>query len=248
MKNFALTLGLSLAASSCLADTVIGVHGGYNSWDSEFSGATGVTDIDLNDNLGLDDERNNNFWLALEHPVPLLPNIMLAQGELSVSGDGTVNVGDILDDVTFSQDQAVATDLNLDYTDVTLYYELLDNWVTLDLGLTGRKLEGDLQLVGLFEQERVDVDDWVPLLYVQARADLPLGGWFVNANGYGISYSGNSYTDFSIALGYETELLFFADAGVEVGYRRMNFELEDLSDWQTDITVDGIYLGLRFHF
>jgi hypothetical protein len=50
---------------------------GAGSWQAEPEGNIGRTDIDLSSTLNLKQQTNQFAYIALEHPVPLLPNIRL---------------------------------------------------------------------------------------------------------------------------------------------------------------------------
>ena len=41
---------------------------------------------------------------------------------------------------------------------MTFYYEVLDNVIDLDLGLTARMFDGEASLIGATQQERVELD------------------------------------------------------------------------------------------
>ena len=49
-----------------------------------------------------------------------------------------------------------------------------DNVVDLDLGLTARLFDGEASLIGATQQERVELDAVIPMLYGRAGIDLTL--------------------------------------------------------------------------
>lgn len=74
----AAAVALTIAGACAHADTV-GLRLGAYRWQPDFDGdvrADGET-VDINRDLGLDDDDSNVFFVAIEHPVPLLPNVML---------------------------------------------------------------------------------------------------------------------------------------------------------------------------
>ena len=150
MAKTAMVLGLGasliLGALNAQADTVFGVYAGAGKWRIDASGDIGVTDTDLDD-LGFNEPDNNFFHIALEHPVPLLPNIMLKHTDLSL--DGQAVLGEPVDfaNIVFPPGASLATRLDLSHIDATLYYEVLDNWLNLDFGLTIRSYRGELTAV-----------------------------------------------------------------------------------------------------
>ncbi|GLS27533.1 TIGR04219 family outer membrane beta-barrel protein [Marinibactrum halimedae] len=246
------TLSFALAGALCSlswvsqADTILGIYAGVGAWNSDYSGNTGVQSIEVED-LGLDDETNNFFYVALEHPVPLLPNVRLQYTDLTIDADTVLTQTFQLDDVTFSVDENVATSLDFTHADATLYYEILDNWVSLDVGVTFRAFTGEAEVTGdTAGTETIDLDAVIPMAYGKAQFDLPFSGFYVGADANLISYSGHSLNDFTAKIGYAYESVL--DAGVEIGYRRMALELDDLDDLNADLTMDGPYAAFTLHF
>jgi outer membrane protein len=244
-------------ASTCLllsapshADRLLGVFAGAYTWNQNYDGSIqdldtigGGTNIDLENTLGFDDEDGNVIYVALEHPVPVLPNIRLQQTELEIDSQnnaaGTINFGD----QTFTVN--VDADLDLSHTDATLYWQVLDNYVSLDLGLTARFFDGELNLTetggGTSANEKLEAV--IPLIYTKARVDLPLSGLYAAVSGNFLGDGDNNFLDYEAKIGYESDFKL----GVEAGFRSLKLDLDDVDDVEADITIDGLYLGLFFH-
>lgn len=247
MKKSVLVLSLALCSLTAHADTVLGVYAGVGKWRVDTSGDIGVTNT-TPATLGIEEEDNNIFHIALEHPVPLLPNVMLKYTDLSMEGQALL--GDLVefDNVTFAPGETLATQLDLSHVDATLYYEVLDNWLNLDLGLTIRSYDGELTAVSTLQSETVDLDAVLPMGYLKGQVDLPLTGFSLKADVNAIAYSGDSISDLSVAAAWNTDVLVAFDVGVELGYRRSKLDLDDLGDLDTTLTFDGPYLSLNAHF
>ncbi|BDX01945.1 MAG: TIGR04219 family outer membrane beta-barrel protein [Marinomonas sp.] len=88
---------------------------------------------------------NSYFGVAIEHPIPVIPNIRLQNQSLKKFGD---------------------SNLDLSYNDYTLYYEFLDGllWLDLDAGVTFRKID---------DAGNSDIDGTYPLGYVSAYVSIP---------------------------------------------------------------------------
>jgi outer membrane protein len=242
------TLGLALSAPVVQADS-LGIYAGAHSWKTSFSGDINSTDtnsiIDLEDTLGFDDSSNNVYYIALEHPIPLLPNIKLQQTKLEIDGDSTLGESITFDGITFPAGTHINSDVDFSHTDATLYYQLLDNWVSLDLGLTARKFDGFIDIADTSNNRaKVSIDNTVPMLYAKAQFDLPLTGLSIGVDGNIISYSGNSLSDINATINYE----FSFGLGLAAGYRVFNLSLDDVDDIDSDLTMDGTYAALTFHF
>ena len=250
MKKTLIALSLAALSGGASADTILGLYAGAGSWMASYDGDAGAESVDL-DELNLDDTDNLFFYVALEHPVPLIPNIRLAHTDVQVEGEGELNTTFTLDEQEFMAGADVYTDLDMTHTDATLYYELLDNWVTLDVGLTARSFDGYVQIAGeengVPVSERVELSEVIPLVYGNARIDLPLTGWHIAAAGNFVSYSGDSFSDLDAKIGYMSNGLVL-DFGIDLGYRRMNLDVTDSDDLQADLTIAGPYLATSVHF
>jgi outer membrane protein len=249
MKRLLLASAITACSLSYAhADTVFGIYAGAYSWKADYSGDINDTDagqkIDLEDDLGFSDESNNVFYVAIEHPVPLLPNVRLQHTALDSSARGRLTHDFTFDDVDFNVNEGVATDIDFTHTDLTLYYELLDNWVNLDIGLTVRKFDGEIAISGLNKSARVDLDAALPMVYIAAQFDLPFTGLSAGVGGNAIGYSGNTLLDLNAYVQYE----FPFGLGVRGGYRTFTLELDDVDDIDSDLTLDGLYGAIVFHF
>ncbi|HHD78862.1 MAG TPA: TIGR04219 family outer membrane beta-barrel protein, partial [Epsilonproteobacteria bacterium] len=119
-----------------------------------------ASSADLKDTLGWSDTQDIFLKAYFEHPLPFIPNVKLGFTKLSHDSTGAVSLFSWGDITSFSGE--VKSNLDLRITDLTLYYELLDNWVELDAGLTGRYLSGDVQVNTLLDNEHVSFSSWIP--------------------------------------------------------------------------------------
>ncbi|WP_417518108.1 TIGR04219 family outer membrane beta-barrel protein [Marinobacter sp.] len=241
MRKLTLALGSSLILAAPLVQAdIVGLGASVSYWDSDLSGdvASGGNSVDVNDELRMEDDGNANASIYLEHPVPLLPNVRLAYTLVQQSGDGSLssNYG------PFPAGSSVRSDLDLEQLDLTLYYEILDNWVNLDLGLTVRDFSGELLLQSGSAADRTEADAVLPLGYVAARFDLPLTGLAVGAEGNFISFDGDSMRDFNVYGQYNISLL-----QLRAGYRQLAVDYEDGSD-AFDVKIDGPFISAGVAF
>lgn len=231
------------------AATLLGIHAGYTSWSPDFSGDfqsedSGSSTIDLEDDLGFEDEANNIIFFALEHPVPFLPNIKLVNTELKSDASGKLNTTIIFDGDTFNSGVDVKSEIDLSHNDVTLYYEILDNWVSLDVGITARMFDGEIMIRSADKVAKESVDATIPLLYGKAQFDLPLTGLSVGANLNYLSISGNTLQDLDLFVNYK----FVFGLGLTAGVRNFTIELDDEDNLSSDIELSGAYFGASFVF
>ncbi|MEH6561774.1 MAG: TIGR04219 family outer membrane beta-barrel protein [Marinobacter sp.] len=244
MRKLTLAVGSSLILAAPLAQAdIVGLGASVSYWDSDLSGnvANGNNAVDVDDELRLKDDGNANASIYIEHPVPVLPNVRLAYTLIQQSGNGTL--GGSYDGV--SAGAPVRSDLDLEQLDLTLYYEILDNWVNLDLGLTIRDFSGELQVQNrsnASESSKTKADAVLPLGYISARFDLPLTGVAVGGEGNFIAYSGDSMRDFSVYGQYSISLL-----QLRAGYRQIAVDYEDGSD-VFDVKIDGPFISAGVTF
>ncbi|MFP3978255.1 MULTISPECIES: TIGR04219 family outer membrane beta-barrel protein [Marinobacter] len=241
MRKLTLALGSSLILATPFAQAdIAGLGASVSYWDSSASGtaSSGNSTVDMNDELGLKDDGNVNASIYLEHPVPVLPNVRLSYTLIQQSGQGelTSNYG------IFTAGTQVYSELDLEQLDLTLYYEILDNWVNLDLGLTVRDFSGELLVQKSAVVDRTEADAVLPMGYISARFDLPLTGVAVGAEGNFISFDGDSMRDFSVYGQYSLSLL-----QLQAGYRQYAVDYKDGDD-AFDVKVDGPFIsaGLTF--
>ena len=244
MRKLMIVVGGSLALAAPLANAdVLGVGANVSYWDSDFSGEVVNKDsaVDIEKDLNLDSDSNANFTAFFEHPIPVLPNVRLNYTSISQSGRGEIGPEEF--DGIVNTD--VKSDLDIDQFDVTLYYEVLDNWVNLDLGLTARNFDGELVVrdqANIANISKTSVDAVVPMGYLAARFDLPLTGVSVGAEGNVISYSGDSLHDFNAYGQYE-----FAMLQLRAGYRQMSIDYEDDDD-KLDVEMSGPFASVGVAF
>jgi outer membrane protein len=247
MKNrILLTLGIAcLGQTAAMADT-LGVFVGAGRWDTNYSGSIskGADQIDIESDLGLSGEGQNYYFAAFEHPVPLVPNIKIKRQDLRVNAVSTLTRSVTYGGTTFNASDTVTTDLDLGHYDYILYYEVLDNWVSLDIGVDVKHFDGDVDLHTTTDRVNDDLDDMIPLLYARAQFEIPATGFSVDIEGSGISYGGNSFTDIRAALSYESDLGFFAS----LGYRSLDVSADNVGNLVADVTIDGAFLEAGFHF
>ncbi|RRJ83827.1 TIGR04219 family outer membrane beta-barrel protein [Aestuariirhabdus litorea] len=238
------TLALAAQAS---ADTVLGVYAGAGYWDVDYSGDIGKSNARLNP-LDIKDDNHNFYYIALEHPVPLLPNIQLQHNDISTQGTSVLAANQVVLGGNYGAGSTLRTELDLTHTDALFYYELLDNWVNLDLGAGVRKFDGFAKTTDGTSTSRRDLDGYLPMAYLKAQGDLPLTGFSVAADLRILRGLDDEVTDYSVKLAYTTDLIPLFDLGIELGYRSMELKLEDLDQLETDLKLDGPYAGVNFHF
>lgn len=243
IKMSAGALALTLTTGT-QADTLFGIYAGAGTWQTEYSGNIGNPAVTADD-LGIKDNDNNFYYAAIEHPVPFLPNIKLQQNNITSHQTNTIENSFGLGDNYYASGSTIKSDFDLSYTDATLYYELLDNWLNLDLGVTLRKYSGFLQAESNSNTDKVDIDIGLPLAYARFQFDLPLTGFSAGFEGNYMNYDGNDLADYSAKISYLFDSSL--DVGIDVGYRVITTNFDD-KDVQANLEMKGPYLAALFHF
>ncbi|WP_027859036.1 TIGR04219 family outer membrane beta-barrel protein [Marinobacterium jannaschii] len=237
--------GLSIMAAPLSAHAdLIGVYAGANYWNAAADGSIASADKTAAE-FDFDTEGQNMFYVAIEHPVPLVPNFKIRH--TNMVSDGSANVtGFEFNNVTFNGD--VDTKLDLTHTDFVLYYELLDNVVSLDLGLNVKYLDGFAEVSSSSETTRVDLTAPIPMAYASVEGMLPFTGFSAKAEANLLSIDDSEISDFQAEIKYDVIDNIALDLGVTVGYRRLSIKLDDIDDIDSDLTFSGPYVGLEAHF
>ncbi len=249
MKKILLSSMVAISLASSVHADFLGVEAGVATWSTSLSGTiqgtnSGDTSINLEDNLGYGDNsiNNNYYWVYFDHPVPMLPNIKIQQTNYTTGTTKSTNI-------TYGSKNytgPVASSLTLDQTDFIGYYRILDNWVNLDLGINIKYISGEIK----FSDSTATIDTnqaislYIPMLYAKAKFDLPFTGLSTEIDASYIGYDGSSLTDYKAGIVYETS----SGLGVTAGYRAENLTLDDIDNTNTNIDIDGMYLGVFYHF
>ncbi len=245
-----LVLGFFAFGASASADTIFGLHGSAHLWQPELGGTIGQSADAFDFSTEFSGERgeSTSILIAVEHPIPLIPNVQLRSTPLTWTGSSDSVSGSLGGAINFTGGQ-VDAEIDMTSLDGTLYYEILDNWVSIDLGLTARQLDGFVEgreASGL--TDRIDIDQIIPMVYGHARFDLPFSGLAAGVRGNLIAFQNNNLSDLEAYLHLEVDLIPLFDIGVQGGIRRLSLQVDDIDDWQSDATFDGAYIALTGHF
>ncbi|MGB1262090.1 MAG: TIGR04219 family outer membrane beta-barrel protein [Cognaticolwellia sp.] len=255
MKKVALAAALASVLSTNVHADALGVYFGGQVWDNQASGTFGDGSSQVDFNLA--DETQNSFFIAFEHPIPLIPNARIATTSLATDGLTTLDTDFDFDDETFLAGAEVMADFDVSYVDYTLYYELFDNdLLSFDFGLTARDFDGDVSVTAqvttgagtVTQSESIGVTDIVPMLYVATNVGLPFTGFNLYAQGNFLSFDDHTLYDYEVGVSYELVDNLAIDINLNVGYRAVKLELEDLNDLYTNIEFDGAFIGTTIHF
>ena len=252
MKKTALMLSLSsaLICGSAAADTLLGLYVGADMWRPSASGSF-ANDNQLQE-FNFNNESQLSYYVALEHPVPLLPNLRMQHNPLESDGVTTINTDFTFAGETFSAETELSNQIDLTSTDYVLYYEVLDNdLISLDLGLNAKHIDGSVAVAEIENANRLAVQNasqWIPMLYTSATIGLPLTGLELFAEGSFVSYDGSRLYDAQGGVAYTLLDNLAVDLRFKLGYRAVNLRLDDIDDLYADLDFSGAFAGIEVHF
>ena len=223
LSAFALTLGLSSFAQA----DFIGLKGDVSYWNID--GKANIDEKYLSDQ-DIDSDGTVQASIAFEHPIPIIPNVKLKYTKLDTETESSIDLA--------------KTEINLDHTDLILYYEILDNVVKADVGVGATKLDGTVKQFA----QSVDVDEYAPIIYAEAGAKLPFTGLSAKAEATYTNVNDVKITDAQAELQYDFIQSIALDLGLKAGYRILNIELDDLDNRDMKFEFKGPYVGLNAHF
>jgi len=231
MKLLKLTL-LALGTSVCgLAQAdLIGVKGDLSYWnyngEANMAAQTSAPDQDL------DRKGSAQLSLAIEHPIPLIPNAKIRYVNLKTQTENEVAGQPVYD-------------LDIDHTDFILYYEVLDNIVDADIGFGASNLNGDVKTLG---SNKTDIDKTIPVIYGSAGVKLPFTGLSAKAELLYSNVNDTKITDAQAELQYNFIDNLLVDVGLKAGYRILDIKLDDYEKNDLKFNFKGPYIGLDVHF
>jgi outer membrane protein len=212
-KRWSLPLLLSLLSFGAHADT-LGFVVGAGSWGQSASGSLAAPPVA---STSFTDGASSTFtWASIEHPIPLLPNFKYVNLPVSASNAG----GD---------------SLTLNQTDMIFYYEVLDNWISVDAGLNLKSIDGSITASSVTQTFK----PIVPMAYVKGAVEIPATNVTVGAEISSLS----GFTDMDYYVSYESSI----GVGVQVGQRTQKIAF-NVSDVSSDITLGGTYMAVFYHF
>ena len=205
-----------------------------------------------NGGFNFEDEAKTNFYVALEHPLPLLPNVKVQKTEMDTNGDVTLGTTFIFGGATSLDATA---NVQLTATDIILYYELFDNdLISFDFGINAKYIEGEFLVTDKIDPSQTGREDFsgpIPMLYSRLAVGLPFTGFGAYVEGSYLSFDDNKVSDYQAVITYSLLENLVLDLTFQVGYRAVTLEL-DYSDNNNSINSDlefkGPFAGLEVHF
>jgi len=202
-------LGLAIATTGFLMADMIGgeLNLGYYthipSGTLQYQGSS----IDVKDTLKWKEESDIFAKVYLEHPVPIIPNLKVGYTDFGHGGSNLLTSNFTFAGETYSVGSNVDSTFDLKMYDLALYYEILDNWVNVDVGVNVKYIDGSISAnndIGLSESTSFQVP--IPMLYGKARFDVPATGLSFQVEGNYVTYDGSRFYDAEVGIRYTLAL------------------------------------------
>ncbi len=202
---------------------------------------------DVEDDLQIGSETGYFVWADLRHPVPILPRLKLQYTPINLTGSGTVSNTFEFGGFEFEADEDVDSEIDLDQTDIVLYWTPWSLMFDLDVGLNIKYIDGFVEVEGDTEREEASFSGPLPLAYARTEFRLPGTGFFGGGEGSFMAYDGHRIVDLTLRGGYRASY-GVASLAVEGGWKYQNIRLDDFDDIDADVTVEGPYIGASVRF
>lgn len=202
--------------------------------------------FDVKNDLGWKDDNTFMGYLYIEHPIPILPNIRLGTTSLKLEGTGTVNNTVIYNGVPFTATSTVTSNLDLSHNELALYYEVIDTFMDLDLGLNFKFFNSNVYIKDTMgNSAATNFKETVPMLYGAVTIPIPATGFKLAGDFTTVNYKDSTFTDYMVRVRYETSFML----GVELGYRSLHIDYQDISNNEyAKLDLKGPYLMAHLSF
>ncbi|MFL0808859.1 MAG: TIGR04219 family outer membrane beta-barrel protein [Agarilytica sp.] len=268
---------LSVIPTQLHAKELLGLHLGVDYWDASIKGHVRSDPFEPSEGeptvtgtlfsaaeFDIAEETLNTYTITLNHDFPGLPKLIYRNAPIKSEGTSVLTLRDVnFAGNTFVTSTNMQSKYELSFQDVSLYYNVKEGWLDLDLGLTQRNIKGAVELrtddvadTGETGEEttttdtgptvsRAKIEKSPILLYAKVHIDIPKTPVSVSSTWqYGES-SDDNFNDTEYALAYATESRNYTFR-IEGGYKRSHFFSDDLGELGSTLKVRGPFLRLTF--
>lgn len=220
---------LALCVGSALthASMIVGFGVDANYYNPTVSGDFSYTDNGATTSTSFADNTQDSYQIGayFEHPIPVIPNVRI----------------DYTPDTTFSGTDSIAgkNEVAFKQLDGTLYYEILDNIVDLDVGITFKAIDGNLK--GSVNQ---DFSGVIPMGYLGTAVKIPMIPITIVGDVKYLGYDGDAITDARIKAIWN----IVAGVQAQAGLRYESIKIKSQDNVDADVTFKGPFIGVGYSF
>lgn len=214
-----------------------------------FDKTTDADDLDLESDLGYDDQWKPNGRLKIDMPF-LIPNLYLMYTPMKWSETGSKDVNFSFGGENFQGNVDFNSELKMNHLDAALYYGIpgvqtaTADVLNIDLGLNFRLLDFRAEI----EQKDIDQKESqsyllpIPMAYGGVQFE-PVNWLALDLEGRAIAYSNNHW----VSLIARLKVMPFGPLFVAGGYRYDNVKI-DYDDVDVDADFEGPFVEAGFDF
>ncbi len=236
-----------LALSGITSADTLSISLGAGIWYDSPSGGVNdgaTTKFDAKQDLFWSEESQGYFFLTFEHPVPFVPNVRLSATKLEHGGAGTLTRTITIGGVDYPVSEYITNSFKLDQKDLLLYWEILDNVVSFDLGLNVKLADLSYTVTG--DTVGTNSDSYkatIPMIYGLLGVS-PIPDLIISVEGSYITYSGTTVSDMMARIAYTTPYF----VGVEAGYRSQTYQFTNIAGFDGNLDFKGPFAGVYVKF
>lgn len=253
------------------ANPHVGSYLGVQVWQSNANGIFGEADTLIDANFSK--EQQVNYFLAVQHPYPLLPNVRIASTNLETAGQTTLTQAFSFANKTFAVGDTVVARFQVSYIDYTFYYELFDDeTVSVEAGLTARDFNGEVSVGQASDNSdntcndpnpspdrpcndetslasgKINTNKIKPMLYLASQINVLHTDISLFANADILVMADDTLSDYQVGARYPLLKSSVGDLHLNLGYRTVNMEFDDFNKLATDVSFKGVFVGVVARF
>ena len=242
-KKFVLSLCIlysSLYADTARGEIVVGVFNHAPSGQVQYNS---IESVDIVNTLDFSTAQDVLLKAYIEHSFSPLPNLKLAYNTYLHNGQNLVP--------NFSWGKienftgTINNHLSLSFVDTTLYYELLDDWLETDAGVTFRSLSGEMSVKNRLNDDALSFSTLVPMLYGKMRLNLLDTDISLQLELNAIALPSTTSYDYEVSARYT----FSMGLGIEIGYKSFYFKSDNMTkNFDANIDFTGLYTAAIWEF
>lgn len=198
--------------------------------------------------LQFSDDHWQSWLVAFEHPLPLLPNIALRRQTAFWNGATRLPGNLQLDAQHFASQSNIQNALDLQSTDLSFYYEVLDtSLLALDLGVSAMQYDAELAVTDPIRKRRT-ASGFLPLLYSHLTVNIWGTDTALFWQGQYTDYRDQQWAQTKIGMSYQMLDLTAVTLAVKFGWQQQSVMLTNKDQLDVDMQMKGPFLALEADF
>ncbi len=266
MKKFLMMIVfVSVSTAPLFAKSGIDLELGVGAWTPTLGGHLNFTGGDAAgtevefDDMEYEKDNGKYMYMDFNHFVPVLPNIRIEKTDYKIVGEAE-NIP--LKVFGFLVNSDADLTIDMDQTDIIIYWSLpfvstaTGGVFDINMGLDAKKYDGTIllerKILGVSTTvEEAEIDQTLPLIYLNFILDIPFTPIKLDATTKFVSYDGAKISDNSFKLSYKLPFSnALVDVNLDVGYRIQNITIPDslVDDLDLDMDTKGAFYGVSVKF